>query len=144
VAVNLRIPKVMCHELKEKNTNTQLRGFHIHNFGDTTQGCISAGPHFNPFNVKHGSLTSSIRHLGDLGNIDLSEWNQSNDFEYTFKAKGISLDHADGFSRCILGRSVVLHADEDDLGLTDHELSPLTGNAGGRFSCGVIGYSEKN
>ena len=39
----------------------------------------------------------------------------------------------------VLGRSVVLHADEDDLGLTDHELSKITGNAGARIACGVIG-----
>ena len=34
----------------------------------------------------------------------------------------------------IIGRTVVLHADVDDLGLTDHEQSKTTGNAGGTFS----------
>jgi hypothetical protein len=34
---------------------------------------------------------------------------------------------------------VIVHADEDDLGLGGHELSATTGNAGDRLACGVIG-----
>jgi Cu/Zn superoxide dismutase len=26
-------------------------GFHVHMVGDTGDGCLAAGPHFNPFNV---------------------------------------------------------------------------------------------
>jgi len=42
---------------------------------------------------------------------------------------------ADGY----LGRALVLHEREDDLGLTDSELSKTTGDSGNRIACGVIG-----
>jgi len=32
-------------------------GFHIHEFGDLTEGCKTAGGHYNPFNYTHGSPT---------------------------------------------------------------------------------------
>ena len=44
-------------------------GFHIHNYGDLSEGCTSACSHFNPYGKHHGGLTGTQRHLGDLGNI---------------------------------------------------------------------------
>lgn len=41
----------------------------------------------------------------------------------------------------VIGRSVVVHKNVDDLGKTDHPDSKTTGNAGARLACGVIGLS---
>ena len=44
-------------------------GFHIHQYGNLLKGCATAGPHFNPFNQTHGGPGKSVRHVGDLGNV---------------------------------------------------------------------------
>ena len=123
-------------------------GFHIHTYGDLTDGCDSACAHFNPEGKEHGGLDSKIRHLGDLGNIS--------------SEKGVSkgristdtLSLVMGKTNCIVGRMIIVHADRDDLGkgglnqegeVIDekvHEESLKTGNAGKRVACGVIGLAK--
>jgi len=114
-----------------------LHGFHVHQFGDNTDGCTSAGPHYNPDGCSHGAPTNGQgeRHAGDLGNVTAGE-------------DGVAkLDITDSMisltgERSVLGRTMVIHADVDDLGQGGHELSKTTGNAGGRLACGVIGICK--
>lgn len=107
---------------------------------------MSAGPHFNPFAKVHGGPTDGIRHAGDLGNVTAA----GGVAKVNITDKQISLS---GKLRCekwsirndeilmimtfsILGRTLVVHADPDDLGKGGHELSKTTGNAGARLACG--------
>ncbi|XP_022913215.1 superoxide dismutase [Cu-Zn]-like [Onthophagus taurus] len=112
-----------------------LHGFHIHEFGDNTNGCISAGAHFNPYGKDHGSPDASDRHVGDLGNIEAGDDGMA---KVNITDKMISLFGANN----IIGRTLVVHADPDDLGVGGHELSKTTGNAGARLACGVVGIAK--
>lgn len=112
-----------------------LHGFHVHESGDLTDGCKSLCAHFNPYHQYHGGLRSQVRHLGDLGNIiaDSSGTAVIDIRDPTLRIHG---------RHGILGRSLVIHADEDDLGMGSSPLSKTTGNSGNRILCGVIGYAR--
>ena len=105
-------------------------GFHIHEFGDLSDGCKSAGGHYNPEGVDHGDLNQG--HVGDLGNIVAD---QSGTARFQIKAERVELSD-------VVGRAIVIHADEDDLGKGGDEESLKTGNAGDRLACGVIRLRE--
>ena len=113
----------------------KLMGFHIHQYGDSSEGCSSLGPHWNPYNQKHGSiyLNSIKRHAGDLIN------NISSDRMGRF-----SIIYIDNLVQVadIIGRSIVIHEGEDDLGLGGNPESLKTGNAGARMACAIIGIKN--
>ncbi|KAL9233266.1 hypothetical protein vseg_008287 [Gypsophila vaccaria] len=109
-----------------------LHGFHVHALGDTTNGCMSTGPHFNPTGKEHGAPEDDVRHAGDLGNITAGD-----DGTAIFSIIDSQIPLSGPNS--IVGRAVVVHADPDDLGRGGHELSKSTGNAGARIACGIIG-----
>jgi len=113
-------------------------GFHIHEKADFSDGCMSAGPHYNPHGKTHGAPCDEERHAGDLGNIvgDASGASKGSMVDKLVKLEG---------PFTVVGRSVMVHADEDDLGTGDHsepgvngKTSKTTGNAGARIACGEI------
>ena len=114
-------------------------GFHVHEFGDTTNGCMSTGAHFNPAGKTHGAPTDAERHAGDLGNVVAGADGVAN-IDITDSQIPLAGPNS------IVGRAMVIHELEDDLGTGDHsepgtqgKTSKTTGNAGGRQACGVVG-----
>jgi len=111
-----------------------LHGFHVHALGNFTQICNSTGAHYNPQNVTHGGPDDQVRHVGDLGNVK----SYQGIVNYTFSDKIIQLFG----NSSILGRTILVHADEDDLGKGGQPDSNTTGHAGARRACGIIGFDS--
>jgi Cu-Zn family superoxide dismutase len=106
-------------------------GFHIHEFGNCAcDDAVCTGGHFNPTNQEHNAPDALHRHIGDLGNI-LADAQGNATYEYIDKQT--SLNGPDS----IVGRAVIIHAQEDDF-----KTQP-TGNAGARIGAGVIGIGKK-
>lgn len=96
---------------------------------------FSVYSHLEQFGKTHGAPSDEVRHVGDLGNV---EADASGKVDTTITDHLVSLvgQHS------IIGRSVIVHENEDDLGKGGHELSLTTGNAGGRIACGVVGIKQ--
>ena len=115
-----------------------LHGFHIHEAGDMSEKCESMCAHFNPYKKTHGKPGMRERHVGDLGNLHTDS---SGSAIYTMKDDLIQLR---GEKVNIIGRGLIIHADEDDCGHGQNTASLVNGNAGKRIACAVIGYSKEN
>jgi Cu-Zn family superoxide dismutase len=104
-------------------------GFHVHVRGDCSAADFtSAGDHFNPESKKHGSRQGE-HHAGDLGNLKM-QGGKPAPFE---PLEGVTVTVS---KTGIIGRSVIIHANPDDL------TTQPGGNAGPRIACGVITYDN--
>lgn len=112
-----------------------LHGFHVHEAGDLTDKCESMCAHFNPYNKDHGGPGSKERHVGDLGNL---KTDKNGNVNMKFKDNMIKLKGKAN----IIGRGLIIHADEDDLGQGTNQASKINGNAGKRIACAIIGISK--
>jgi superoxide dismutase, Cu-Zn family len=113
-------------------------GFHIHEFGDVTApNGSSAGGHYNPEDGAHmhAGLDDPMRHAGDLGNIVADASGMAT---IDILDSGISIA---GMYNPILGRGIVVHANEDDL-KSQSPPAASPGNSGARVAVGVIGIAK--
>lgn len=108
-------------------------GFHIHKAGDMRgKGCLGACDHYHKGSpTQHGGPPTmpGPRHTGDLGNISGSPCKK------TYMLKHVKTSE-------LFGRSIIVHEDPDDLGKGPFEDSLITGHAGKRLSCSIIGRIE--
>lgn len=84
--------------------------------------------------VNHGAPNDPLRHVGDLGNIEVGPDGvaQINGMDHYLSLVGV---------RGAIGRALVIHAKPDDFGRGGTEESIKTGSAGARLACGIIGFS---
>lgn len=123
--------------IQVKTVFTQLppgaHGFHIHEAGDLRgSGCAGACEHFHKGrSCKHGGPPGKRheRHTGDLGNVRMT---RKRIFRRRYTLKGVKL-------RDMWGRSLIVHADPDDLGKGSHDDSEITGHSGKRIACAIFG-----
>jgi len=102
-------------------------GFHIHQYGDCSAADgTSAGGHYNPAGNDHAARTDSVRHMGDMGNIQAGG---NGNATVNYVDSVINLHD-------IIGRAVVIHGGQDDFS------SQPSGAAGPRMACGIIGMAN--
>ena len=122
---------------KIENLKSGKHGIHVHVYGNLLKTeCTKCGGHFNPYNKKHGGRGELNSHAGDLGNISP---NKDGIARFYFKTYKLSLFNN---KKNIIGRSIVIHRDEDDLGKGTNIDSLETGNSGPRLDGAVIGLDK--
>jgi Cu-Zn family superoxide dismutase len=118
-------------------------GFHIHTAGDLRgEGCRGACSHWHKGSrhTRHGdrprqgrtrrAVRHTERHTGDLGNIQLKSGQKLARYSYFLASVSPSE---------LWGRTLIIHADPDDLGSGSHEDSGTTGHSGARIGCAIFG-----
>ena len=110
-----------------ENATPGTHGLHIHEKGDcSAPDAASAGGHFNSAGNPHAGPTDKARHNGDFGNVEVGA-----DGKGHLEMTTDMLTVAPG-PNSVVGKAIVFHEKADDL------KSQPSGNAGGRFGCGVI------
>jgi Cu-Zn family superoxide dismutase len=103
-----------------------MHGAHLHTVGKCeAPDFASAGGHWNPTNMKHGSMNPQGPHEGDMPNLMIDADGRG---KLTTRLAGGNFDalmDADG-------AAMVIHAAADDL-----KTDP-SGNSGARLACGVL------
>ena len=110
-------------------------GFHIHKAGDLRgEGCMGLCEHYDLGHHIHGAGPTSKkeRHTGDLGNIAIPP--KKSYIRKSYYVKGPNVMD-------LLGRSLIVHEGEDDLGQGTYDDSKTTGHSGKRLGCAIIGRS---
>ena len=109
------------------NAPQGIHAVHLHEKGDcSAPDATSAGGHFNPTGMAHGSPDAPAHHAGDFGNMTVGE-----DGHGRLELDSTMLTIAPG-ERSVIAHAIVVHAKADDM-----QTQP-TGNAGGRIGCGVV------
>jgi Cu-Zn family superoxide dismutase len=119
-----------------KNLSPGDHGMHIHNSGNILKtDCSKVCDHYNPFGKEHGALNSPNAHVGDLGNIHVQQDGQC--FQ-VIESLYVRLTGP----YPVMGRSLIIHKDADDLGLGNYPDSKKSGHSGDKISCGAIVYNS--
>lgn len=111
-----------------------IHAIHIHETGDLSNGCTTLKAHYNPHKKTHGGPNDKNRHVGDFGNIVADK---NGNVNVSFMSNIVKLKG----KYSVIGRSFVIHEGVDDLGKGGNKESLITGNAGSRIGCGVIGFA---
>lgn len=105
------------------------QAFHVHEKGECRGNFESAKDHFNPHGREHGA-PHDHSHAGDLGNL---QTDRDGNAKFRYETDKLSLI---GDERSVLGKSFIIHDGKDDF------RSQPSGDAGGRFACGIIAKVE--
>jgi len=100
-----------------------MHAIHVHEYGDITGGCMSAGGHYNPHNTEHGSyLIEGQRHAGDMINNIQPYRNQKGVYQVSLRYFDSKLSPEE-----VVGRTIMIHELSDDLGsegVANYEIGP--------------------
>ncbi|KAG5882063.1 hypothetical protein JTB14_007725 [Gonioctena quinquepunctata] len=122
------------YDLRAQAAIVVLQGEAENDSGDLRQGCEKIGQHFNPYLLQHGAPFDPFRHVGDLGNVVAGEDGTA---EVNYVDPLVSLS---GGPRGVVGRTLVVTMDPDDLGRGGTADSLTNGQSGKPVACGVIAF----